>query len=210
MPDVKISALTAATSFLDADEFPVNEAGVSKKVTGTVLKAWAGNVLVNQSTADQSPTVATLTYLTGSNISIPTGKLRVGSWFHWHLQYSKTAAGTAARSHHIRLGTAGTTADTAIITLTPTPVPAAVADNAWSDIYCICRGPLSASCILTADMSSVSSRNGLFGATGKDAIQVTSGVVDVTVANLIIGLSVLGGAAEALTYQLVTAEARGL
>ena len=33
MADTKVSALTAATTALAADEFPVNEAGTSKKVT---------------------------------------------------------------------------------------------------------------------------------------------------------------------------------
>ncbi len=35
MADTKISALTAAATALAADEFPVNEAGASKKVTLT-------------------------------------------------------------------------------------------------------------------------------------------------------------------------------
>jgi hypothetical protein len=38
MADTKISALTAAASALAADEFPVNEAGTTKKVTLTQLK----------------------------------------------------------------------------------------------------------------------------------------------------------------------------
>lgn len=45
MPDTKISALTAAASFLLADEIPVNEAGATKKVTGTgVITMQAGAV----------------------------------------------------------------------------------------------------------------------------------------------------------------------
>jgi hypothetical protein len=39
MADTKISALTAATAFLEADEFAVNEAGTSKKVTGNQMQA---------------------------------------------------------------------------------------------------------------------------------------------------------------------------
>jgi hypothetical protein len=41
MADTKISALPAAASFLEADEFAVNEAGVSKKVTGNQMQALA-------------------------------------------------------------------------------------------------------------------------------------------------------------------------
>jgi len=39
MADTKISALTAAASFLDADELVVNEAGTSKKVTGVQMRS---------------------------------------------------------------------------------------------------------------------------------------------------------------------------
>jgi hypothetical protein len=38
--DTKISGLPAVTSVLGADEFPVNEAGVSKKATVTQLQAF--------------------------------------------------------------------------------------------------------------------------------------------------------------------------
>ncbi len=38
MPDVKISALTAAANVANANEFAINEAGTSKKVTATQLK----------------------------------------------------------------------------------------------------------------------------------------------------------------------------
>src|SRR5256885_7519892 len=95
MADTKISALTAATSFLDADEFPVNEAGTSKKVSGTTLKAWVGTVLNNFSTASQAPAATTRTYLTGSNITVPVGKLRIGTFFRWKFNMTKTGAGTA-------------------------------------------------------------------------------------------------------------------
>lgn len=48
MADTKISALTAATAVVDANEFAINEAGTSKKVTATniatyLLKRIAGN-----------------------------------------------------------------------------------------------------------------------------------------------------------------------
>ncbi len=42
MAGTKISALTAAASFLSADELPTNEAGTTKKVTGTQIRTWIG------------------------------------------------------------------------------------------------------------------------------------------------------------------------
>ena len=40
MPDTKFSNLTAATTAADANEFAINEAGTSKKLTGVLLKSY--------------------------------------------------------------------------------------------------------------------------------------------------------------------------
>jgi len=39
LADIKVSGLSLAASFLTTHELPVNEAGTSKKVTGTLIKA---------------------------------------------------------------------------------------------------------------------------------------------------------------------------
>jgi hypothetical protein len=44
MADVKISALPAASSALTTDEYPVNQGGVTQKVTGTQIKALMAGV----------------------------------------------------------------------------------------------------------------------------------------------------------------------
>lgn len=210
MADTKISGLTAASTIVDANEFPTNEAGTSKKVTGLQLKAFFGDSLDSRSTANQTVTAATLTYLTGSAIAVPVGKLRVGTVFRWRVSLSKSAAGTAANAFHVRSGTAGTTSDAAILTFT-TGVGTAVADQGEIDIQVVIRGPLSASCVA----------QGLFNfshnlqITGHliiptAVIAVTSGVFDATVANLIIGLSVTSGASVAYTIQQVYGEAKNL
>jgi hypothetical protein len=210
MADTKISALTAAGSALAADEFAVNEAGTSKKVTGTQLLALFGDSMGNQSTATQAPTAATLTYLTGSNIAVPVGKLRVGTVFVWRVDMTKTAAGIAARTFHVRLGTAGTTGDAAILTFTSALGTAAV-DQAWMQLIVTIRGPLSASCIargyLNFDHEGPATG---FMTVKSEVLGVTSGVFDATVANLIIGLSVTTGASEVITFQQVVAEAKNL
>lgn len=215
--DSKISALTAATSFLDADEFPVNEAGTTKKVTGTLLKAWAGSVLTNQSTADQAPAAATLTYLTNSSISVPTGKLRIGTRFQWQLVGTKSAAGTTTgRAFHVRIGTAGTTADTAVLTFTSAGTPAATVDTGVWFITVTIRGPLSASCIAAGFMSlnrgiGTAAAGGLLASgVNTENLQVTSSAFDATVASLIVGLTVTTATAEVITFQEVVAQAVNL
>mgnify|MGYP001206564195 CR=1 FL=1 len=208
MADTKISALPAVTAMADANEFAANEAGTSKKVSGTLMKAWNGNMLRNQSTADQSPGAGATTYLTGSNIAVPVGLLRIGTTFRWVLFYSKTAAGSAARSHLIKIGTGGTTSDATIITLTSLAGTAAT-DVGTMTITAIVRGPLSASCILTAG-AAVSHHNsgttGLSATNGVEVLQATSSTWNATTANLIVGLALTAGASEALTYELVVAE----
>ena len=210
MADAKISGLTAASVMADANEFAINEAGVSKKLTGTLVKDWAGNVLRNQNTSDVSPGAGATTYLTGSSIAIPVAKLRVGTVIRWTLGFTKTAAGTAARAHLIKLGTAGTTGDATIITLT-SGTPSGAVDTGQQVITCIIRGPLGASCIAAAISSAIHqlSTTGLF-ANETEVLQVTSGTFDSTTASLIIGLAVTTGASEALTYQVIFTEAYNL
>jgi hypothetical protein len=194
----------------DANEFVINEAGTSKKLSGTLMKAWAGNVLRNQSTAAQSPAAGASTYLTNSNIAVPVGLLRIGTVFRWTLVFTKTAAGVAARAHIIRIGTAGTTADAAIVTLT-SGTPTAAVDTGYQVVTCIIRGPLSASCIAHGASWAIHqlSTTGLFP-NEAEVLQVTSGTFDATTASLIVGLSVTTGASEALTYQQVITEVYNL
>jgi hypothetical protein len=210
MADTRISALTAAAAMADANEFPINEAGTSKKLTGTLVKAWAGNILRNGSTTPQSPGAGASTYLTGSSIAVPVGKLRIGTIFQWLLFFSKTGAGTAARAHIIRIGTGGTTSDAAIVTLT-SGTPTGVIDSGFQKITCTIRGPLSASCIAFGSSFGTHqlSTTGLF-ANETEVLLVTSGTFDATTANLIVGLSVTTGASEALTYEQIVAEALNL
>lgn len=211
MADTKISALTAVAAVADAQEMGLNDAGTSHKASMSQLKAYIGDALGNWSSADQSPAAATLTYITGSAIAVPVGKLRIGTQFHWFLDVSKTAFGTAVRTFHIRVGTLGTTGDAAIITFTGTLVPTAAADNGIIEIVATVRGPLSASCI----MRGIFRLTHMLAVTGlstraMEILAVTSGTWDATTANLIVGLSVTTGAAEVLTFSQVHAEAKQL
>jgi len=209
MADSKISALSAASAMADANEFEINEAGVSKKVSGTLVKAWAGNVLRNVSVGDQSPGAGATTYLTNSNIAVPAGLLRVGTIFRWRLIFTKTAAGTAARSHLVKIGTNGTTADATIVTLT-SGTPTAAADTGSQVITFIIRtlGAAATSHGASRAMHQLSA-TGLF-ANEVEVLQGAGSTFDSTVANLIVGLAVTTGASEALTYKQVIAEALNL
>jgi len=211
MVDTKVSALTAVASVVDAQLIPVDDAGASKSVSMLQLKAYMGDQLGNWTTAAQSPAAATLTYITGSNIAVPVGKLRIGTQFRWLLDVSKTAFGTAVRTFHVRIGTAGTTGDAAVLTFTGTLVPTAVADNGVIEINVTIRGPLSASCIARGlfRLTHMLATTGL-STRATEILAVTSSAFDATVANLIVGLSVTTGAAEVLTFEQVITEAKQL
>ena len=217
MADTKISDMTLMGDgvLADADEFPVADVTALTSdlaVTALQLRAYLGMALRNAATAAQSPAAATSTYLTGSSIAVPVGKLRVGTVFRWTLNYTKTAAGTAARSFFIRIGTAGTTADAAIITLT-TEAGTAATDVGSMVVTATVRGPLSASCILAAAapyQHNTTGSTGLSATNEVGVLNVISSTWDATVANLIVGLSCTTGTAEVLTFDTVTVEAFNL
>lgn len=161
----------------------------------------------NFSTASQAPAASTRTYITGSKVTIPKGKMQIGTCFRWRFGLTKTAAGIAASTLDIAVGTAGTTADTARVSFTK-PAGTGVVDEAWFEITCICRGPLSASGVFAGQMKMTHNLQ----ITGHAIIpcivvNTISAAFDVTVADLFVGLCITSGAADAVTFQVVTAEA---
>jgi hypothetical protein len=206
MADTKISALSAVVTLANADEFAVNQSATSKKLTGTVFRDYLGNSFYKVSVAAQSPAAGSTVYLTDSSISIPALKLRAGSSFRWDLDLSKTAAGVAARSMLIKVGTAGTTADATIATLT-NGTPTGVADEGYYRILFTIRTIGAAA---TSRASSLGTHN--LSTTGllpneTEYKRVAGTTFDSTVANLIVGLAVTTGASEALTFDQIICQA---
>lgn len=164
----------------------------------------------NASVADQTINAASSALLTGSLLSIPVGKLRIGTMLRFRISLSKTAAGTAANTFILRLGTLGTISDPAIITFT-LPVGTAVIDTGEIVITITIRGPLSASCIAQGlfRMAHNLSTTGLANVPCV-VLKVTSGVFNATTAGLIASLSCTTAASTVLTFQQVQAEAINL
>ncbi len=164
----------------------------------------------NFSTAAQTPTAATLTQLTGSSITVPSGKLRIGTMFQWTFDIVKTAAGTATSAYHVRVGTNNSTADAAVLTFTK-PAGTAVVDTGRIVIEAIVRGPLSASCIMAGTFQLVHNLQ----ITGHAVIpgvvvNVVSAAFDATVAGLFVSLSCTTGASDAITTQAMQADSINL
>lgn len=164
---------------------------------------------INYSTVLQTPAAATRVYITGSNLSVPAVKLKVGTIFKWRFNMTKTGAGLAASTFDIAVGTAGTTADTARVSFTK-PAGTAVADEGWVEITAVVRS-IGASGIMVGEF--IMTHN--LSATGHAVIPcvvvntISSGF-DMTVANLIVGLCITSGTADVITIQMVVAEALNL
>lgn len=181
--------------------------------TGTGPTDWlqvAKPVLANASTANQTPAAAARTYITGSNIAVPATKLKIGTQFFWRFNMTKTAAGVAASTIDVAVGTNGTTADTARLSFAKLAGTAAV-DEGWVEVYAVVRGPLSAAGIMQGEMVVLHNGNTVGHMTIPLAVvNAISAGFDVTVASLIVGLCITTGAADAITISEVHAQALNL
>ncbi len=204
-----------ADILLDAQVSPVTPAtGQAVIYIDSTLKrlmtkddaGFVGGHFQNASIANQTPTAATRTYVTGSALKISKNKLQVGSMFRWKVTMTKTAAGVAASTITIAVGTAGTTADTDRLTFTK-PLGTAVVDEGVFEVFATVRS-IGASGIVVGEFTMIHN----LATTGHMAQQVacslvTSAGFDMTVADLIVGLTITTGAADAITISVVHAEA---
>jgi hypothetical protein len=172
---------------------------------------------VNSSTATQAMTAGTNTYVTGSQIPLPTGGFQGptgtsqnGTLITWKITMSKTAAGTAASTFAIRVGTNGTIADTARCTNFSTGTATAAVD--WAEVtitaYATAGGATTTlNCAGTL-------RHGLTttGFSNQIGVQAysTAASFDSTAANTKVGLSFTGGTSSSITIQKVDVTAINL
>lgn len=211
MADLKISQATADVTLTGTEELPMNNGGVSSKTTVEAIRAYTGEGLGNQSTADQSPAAAATTYIIGSDVLVPSGRtVAVGTIFRWHGCVTKTAAGTAAKSMLVKVGTAGTTADATILTFS-LPAGTAVADTGYFEINVTVRvvsatvGVIIGTCLFTHNLATT----GLI-TSNQVVLNVLSGSFNNTTNLLRYGLAFTAGTSEAWTFKQVFAAAKNL
>ena len=199
------------TSFV-ASELAAGEMGLNTSL-GTWWFSVDGSTVTsldspnNASVADQTINANSSALLTGSVIAIPVGKLRVGTILRWRIALTKTASGTAANTFIVRLGTAGTISDAAILTFN-LPIGTAVVDAGQVEILVTIRGPLGASCIAQGQLTLIHN----LSATGLSTVpcvvlNTTSSGFTSTTANLFASVSCTTAVSTVLTFQLVQAEA---
>jgi hypothetical protein len=157
----------------------------------------AGTLHKNQAVAQQTGFAAD-TYLTGSNITIPSFGMQVGQVYQWLIGVQKTAAGVAAIVVTVRIGTNATTADAARLTLTQTVAQAATASGAIFQVLMQVRS-VSATGVIVGGFNPGSSAQ--FGS----GIQAASSTFDNSaLGGQFVGLSLNGGASAAYTIDTCT------
>lgn len=156
----------------------------------------------NASLVAQAIAAATRTYIAGSALAVPVGKLQVGSCFSWALNITKTAAGVAASTYDVAIGTTGTVADTARLSFAK-PAGTAAVDEGVVEIMVTIRS-IGANGVAVGEFSLIHN----LAATGHAAVpcvcvNTVSGAFDTTVAGLVLGVCLTSGAADAITVQMV-------
>lgn len=204
MTDTKISALTNYVSPIGADIYPVVDTTNSQ--TKGMTAANLHYTYHNASTSAQGAGFATDTYLVGSNLALPSGSPYVATTFRLTFDVVKTAAGTATPIITVRIGTAGTTADAAINTLTFGAGTAAIDTGQFEVICCFRTVGSGTAAVLQAraNLTSNLATTGLSNAV--KCVTSTSSGFNSTTASSIIGVSYNGGASASHTVQLVRAE----
>lgn len=179
--------------------------------SGNVRRVDDNRSLRNASTSSVSGGYASDTYLAGSSIVVPAGAWVAGTTYYCAFDMTKTGAGTAAFTTTVRLGTAGTTADTSRLSLA-FAVGTANADTGLFEVFVNFRS-IGASGVIAGGVicSHHLAATGLIttGASGTGIILATSSSFDTTTPTTI-GLSVNGGSSFSGTNTFVQAQLQGI
>jgi hypothetical protein len=161
----------------------------------------------NQNTASQGPGFASDTYITGSEIPVLLGELKVGTRYRLHVSASKTNAGIAAPIFSLRFGTNGTTADAAIVTHT-LDAQTAASDSGTFNLDVVFRtvGAGTSAVVYSAlGLTHNGTTAGFSNANASRVFQVLSSGFDSTTSPAYLGVSVNAGTSAAWTINQVMA-----
>jgi len=205
--DIEIQSVPNIPSVGDVAFYPSPEGNfrqVNSDGKNQPISLWTNCI-----TSQQSISAATLTYISGTKLAIPSTKLQVGSRFRWSFSLHKTAAGTASSTYSVVIGTSGDTSDAAILSFVKI-AGTAVEDEAWVTIEVIVRS-IGGAGVIVGEFTLI--HNLL--ATGHATLpclavnQVSSGF-DTTVADMFIGVTATTGASDSISVEMAYAEAISL
>lgn len=170
--------------------------GASAGVTWGAPSLWAS------ATAAQGAGFATDTYITGSRLVPGTTTIKAGTRLRMKFYATKTAAGTEAAIVRLRWGKAGTTADTAVATITLSAATAAT-DRALFEldgVFYVSGASATLNYVLTVLHSNIPV--GVAGGVTNQTTEVQGGTTsafNTTTANAGFGLSLNAGTSAAWT-----------
>lgn len=210
--DKTVGGLGAAGALAGTDILPIVQSGTTVRSTLADVKAFFDQGIRNASVSTPGAGFASDTYLVGSSCAIPDNRLQAKSMYRLLFSVAKTGAGTAAPVITVRVGTAGTTADTSRCAFT-FPAQTAVIDEGVFQLWCTFRTVGSGTSAVIAGVASLQHDKG-FGSTASTGLSVecaptvvtVGGGFDSTVSNSIIGASVNGGTSAAWTIAVVQAD----
>lgn len=159
----------------------------------------------NAAVASQTPVTGD-TYITNSDLIIPSFQMQVGTMFQWRISVSKTAVSTATPDYSIRIGADRAITDTARLVLTG-PAQSANSDVAVIEVFVTVRsvggaGVLQGTVYLDHNLSATGF------ATLADVVHGTSAGFDNSdLDGLYIGLSINSGGTAVWTVTQVQVEA---
>lgn len=207
MVDTKVSALTAAGTLTDTDVLYIINSSLDRKVTLNQLTSYFESRARQHNAVVTNQTIgAADTYVTNSFITIPANRLQAKSKFKYEFSITKAAAGTGTPVVTVRFGTAGTTADAAILTFTWPAANTAVADEMKLSIMGTFRtvGSVTSAVVegmMTAEHELTTTG---FGGTGLGAniiVNATSAGFNSTTASAGLGVSINGSTAASWTLR---------
>jgi hypothetical protein len=140
MADAKISALPSAGTLADTDVLAlVNGGGTTQVSLNTLTAYFESRARQNNASVAQLTLGAVDVYATGSDVPIPSGRLQAKSMYRARMEVTKTSvAGVATPIVTMRFGTAGSTADASLGTLT-FAAQTAVADTGFLEVFATFR-----------------------------------------------------------------------
>lgn len=161
--------------------------------------------IITASAAGQSPTAAVRTLITGSTVTVPAIKLKVGAVYRCRFAMTKTAAGVATSTIDVAVGTTGSTADAARLSFTK-PAGTAAADEAWVELFVVVKA-IGATGVVTGTVH-IDHQLATTGHMAQQTavITATSATFDTTTAGLKISVCLTSGASDAITITHCCAE----
>jgi hypothetical protein len=144
------------------------------------------------------------TYITDSDLLIPSFGMKAGQLYRWTMTVTKTAAGTAAAIFQVRIGAARTTGDTSRASATQTTAQTGAVSSGIIHVTCQVRS-VSATGQLVVGVGVQSNNVGL----GSGITNLPATFDNTALAGQYVGLSINPGASGVWTIDSVIAELVG-